>query len=65
MSHFSKDIIADNAIDHVANMPISQVASLLKANSFYFHPSENEDSMRDAAIDIVFQELMERPGQAG
>ena len=64
MSHFSTDIIADQAIDQVANMPISQVRDQLIAHNVN-HFILVDDVARDKLIDIVFQQLMDRPGPYG
>ncbi len=64
MSHFSTDIIADQAIDQVANMPISQVRDQLIAHNVN-HFILVDDVARDKLIDIVFQQLMDRPGPHG
>ena len=58
MSHFSTDIIADQAIDQVANMPISQVRSQLISHNVN-HFILVDDVARDKLIDIVFQQLMD------
>ncbi len=64
MSHFSKDIIADQAIDHVCNMPIAQVRSQLSSHNVN-HFILSDDVARDKLIDIVFQDMMDRPGPHG
>lgn len=64
MSHFSTDIIADQAIDQVADMPISQVRDQLIAHNVN-HFILVDDVARDKLIDIVFQQLMDRPGPHG
>ena len=64
MSHFSTDIIADQAIDQVANMPISQVRDQLISHNVN-HFILVDDVARDKLIDIVFQQLMDRPGPHG
>ena len=64
MSHFSTDIIADQAIDQVANMPISQVRSQLISHNVN-HFILVDDVARDKLIDIVFQQLMDRAGPHG
>jgi len=69
MSHFSTDIIADQAIDTVANMPFKDVSKALlkagKGTQFLAGPLQNQDKARDVLIDIVFQDLMDRPGPHG
>ena len=69
MSHFSTDIIADQAIDTVANMPMSKVTRMLlqrgKGTQFLAGPLQDQDKARDVLIDIVFQDLMDRPGPCG
>ena len=64
MSHFSTDIIADQAIDQVANMPISQVRDQLIAHNVN-HFILSDDVAMDKFIDIVFDQLMDRPGPCG
>ena len=66
MSHFSKDLIADQVIDQVSNMPIAEVAQALlkagKGTQFLVGPLADHDKARDQLIDIMFEEAMERPG---
>ena len=54
MSHFSTDIIADQAIDTVANMPMSKVTRMLlqrgKGTQFLAGPLQNQDKARDVLI---------------
>ena len=64
MSHFSTDIIADQAIDQVANMPISQVRDQLIAHNVNHFILSDYVAM-DKLIDIVFDQLMDRPGPCG
>ena len=61
MSHFSTDIIADNAIDHVANMSDNDVNKALFDAGKKVLPADM-DAKRDILIDIVFDDLMDRPG---
>ena len=68
MSHFSIDIIADEAIDNVCNMSDSAVNDMLKdvPPSIAIVPGDADmDKKRDILIDIVFQRLIERPGPHG
>ena len=64
MSHFSTDIIADNAIDHVANMSDNDVNKALFDAGKKVLPADM-DAKRDILIDIVFDDLMDRPGPHG
>ncbi len=69
MSHFSTDLIADQAIDQVSNMPFSAVSRALlqrgKGTQFLVGPLADKDKARDVLIDLVFQDLMDRPGPHG
>ena len=64
MSHFSTDIIADQAIDHVANMPIAKVRDQLTSHNVN-HFILTDDVAIDKSIDIVFDQLVDRPGPCG
>ena len=64
MSHFSKDIIVDNAIDHVANMSDIDVNKALFDAGKRVLPADM-DAKRDILIDIVFDDMMDRPGPHG
>ena len=64
MSHFSTDIIADNAIDHVANMSDNDVNKALFDAGKKVLPADM-DAKRDILIDIVFDDLMDSPGPHG
>tara|TARA_B100000927_G_scaffold128999_1_gene103902 strand:+ start:943 stop:1137 length:195 start_codon:yes stop_codon:yes gene_type:complete len=64
MSHFSKDIIADNAIDHVANMSDKDVLKALFDAGKRVLPADM-DAKRDILIDIVFADMWDRPGPCG
>ena len=64
MSHFSTDIIADKAIDHVANMSDNDVNKALFDAGKKVLPADM-DAKRDILIDIVFDDLMDRPGPHG
>ena len=68
MSHFSIDIIADEAIDSVCNMSDRAVNAMLKdvPSSIAIVPGNADmDAKRDILIDIVFQRLIDRPGPHG
>ena len=68
MSHFSIDIIADQAIDTVCDMTDVQIDDMLKdvPSSIAIVPGDADmDKKRDILIDIVFQRLLERPGPHG
>tara|TARA_B100000073_G_C23338414_1_gene413800 strand:- start:302 stop:508 length:207 start_codon:yes stop_codon:yes gene_type:complete len=68
MSHFSIDIIADQAIDTVCDMTDLQINDMLKdvPASIATVPGDADmDKKRDILIDIVFQRLLERPGPHG
>tara|TARA_Y100001963_G_C6408461_1_gene277353 strand:- start:83 stop:271 length:189 start_codon:yes stop_codon:yes gene_type:complete len=62
MSHPVNDMIADNAIDHVANMPKPELMKMLKDNKVILAPGEDPV---DVGIEIYYTELMERPGPHG
>ena len=64
MSHWSTDIIADQAIDHVANMPIAKVRDQLTSHNVN-HFILTDDVAIDKLIDIVFDQLVDRPGPCG
>ena len=64
MSHFSKDIIADNAIDHVANMSDKDVLKALFDAGKRVLPADM-DAKRDILIDIAFADMWDRPGPCG
>ena len=68
MSHFSIDIIADQAIDTVCDMSDQAINDMLKdvPSSIAIVPGDADmDKKRDILIDIVFQRLLERPGPHG
>ena len=68
MSHFSIDIIADQAIDTVCDMSDQAINDMLKdvPSSIAIVPGDADmDKKRDILIDIVFQRLIERPGPHG
>jgi len=64
MSHFSTDIIADNAIDHVANMSDRDVLKALFDAGKKVLPADM-DAKRDILIDLTFADMMDRPGPHG
>ena len=68
MSHFSTDIIADQAIDTVCDMSDQAINDMLKdvPPSIAIVPGDADmDKKRDILIDIVFQRLLDRPGPHG
>ena len=68
MSHFSIDIIADQAIDTVCDMSDQAINDMLKdvPSSIAIVPGDADmDKKRDILIDIVFQRLLDRPGPYG
>ena len=68
MSHFSIDIIADQAIDTVCDMSDQAINDMLKdvPSSIAIVPGDADmDKKRDILIDIVFQRLLVRPGPHG
>ena len=68
MSHFSIDIIADQAIDTVSNMSDLDINNMLKDVPSFIAivPGDADmDKKRDILIDIVFQRLLDRPGPHG
>ena len=77
MSHFSTDLIADQAIDdavaQVGSMAFSAVSRALiqrgKGTQFLVGPLADMDKARDALIDLLaddlFQKAMDRPGPHG
>ena len=77
MSHFSTDLIADQAMDdavaQVDAMAFSAVSRALiprgKGTQFLGGPLADKDKARDALIDLLadqlFQQLMDRPGPHG
>ena len=68
MSHFSIDIIADQAIDTVCDMSDQAINDMLKdvPSSIAIVPGDaHMDKKRDILIDIVFQRLLDRPGPHG
>ena len=67
MSHWSKDIIADNAIDHVANMSDRDVLNALATAGKVdvIRSTTDMDTKRDVLIDMVFDDMMDRPGPYG
>ena len=68
MSHFSIDIIADQAIDTVCDMSDHAINYMLKdvPSSIAIVPGDADmDKKRDILIDIVFQRLLDRPGPHG
>ncbi len=64
MSHFINDQIADNAIDTVANMSDHDVKKALFNRGKKVLPKDM-DAKRDILIDLVFDDLMSRPGPHG
>lgn len=64
MSHWSNDVIADNAIDQVSDMSDNDVNKALFDAGKRVLPA-NMDAKRDILIDIVFDQLMDRPGPHG
>tara|TARA_Y100000356_G_C11115492_1_gene211934 strand:+ start:321 stop:551 length:231 start_codon:yes stop_codon:yes gene_type:complete len=64
MSHFSTDLIADQAIDTVANMSDHDVKKALFNAGKRVLPKDM-DAKRDILVDIVFGDLMDRPGPHG
>ena len=68
MSHFSIDIIADQAIDTVCDMSDQAINDMLKdvpASIAIVPGNADMDAKRDILIDIVFQRLLECPGPLG
>ena len=68
MSHFSIDILADQAIDTVCDMSDQAINDMLKdvPSSIAIVPGDADmDKKRDILIDIVFQRLLDRPGPHG
>ena len=68
MSHFSIDIIADQAIDTVCDMSDQAINDMLKdvPSSIAIVPGDADmDKKRDILIDIVIGDLMDRPGPHG
>ena len=68
MSHFSIDIIADQAIDTVCDMSDQAINDMLKdvPSTIAIVPGDADmDKKRDILIDIVFQRLLDRPGPHG
>ena len=68
MSHFSIDIIADQAIDTVCDMSDQAINDMLNdvPSSIAIVPGDADmDKKRDILIDIVFQRLLDRPGPHG
>ncbi len=74
MSHFSTDIIGDQAIDTVAAMTDMQVARALSPENLTivagYTGRENEgrgpmDYARQVLTEQLFDELLERPGPHG
>lgn len=64
MSHFSTDIIADQAIDTVANMSDHDVKKALFDAGKRVLPTDM-DAKRDILLDIVFDKLISVPGPHG
>tara|TARA_R100000458_G_scaffold54404_1_gene57459 strand:- start:444 stop:638 length:195 start_codon:yes stop_codon:yes gene_type:complete len=64
MSHWVNDQIADNAIDTVANMSDNDVKKDLFNRGKKVLPKDM-DAKRDILIDLVFDDLMSRPGPHG
>ena len=68
MSHFSIDIIADQAIDTVCDMSDQAINDMLKdvpSSIAIVQGDADMDKKRDILIDIVFQRLLDRPGPHG
>ena len=68
MSHFSIDIIADQAIDTVCDMSDQAINDMLKdvpASIAIVPGNADMDAKRDILKDIVFQSLLDRPGPLG
>ncbi len=68
MSHFSIDIIADQAIDTVCDMSDQAINDMLKdvpASIAIVPGNADMDGKRDILIDIVYQRLLDRPGPLG
>jgi len=64
MSHFINDQIADQAIDHVSNMSMRDVKKDLFNRGHRVLPI-GDDAKRDILIDLVHQDMMDRPGPHG
>ena len=64
MSHWVNDQIVDNAIDTVANMSDNDVKKDLFNRGKKVLPKDM-DAKRDILIDLVFDDLMARPGPHG
>ena len=64
MSHWVNDRIADDAIDTVANMSDNDVKKDLFNRGKRVLPKDI-DAKRDILIDLVFDDLMSRPGPHG
>ena len=64
MSHWVNDQIIDNAIDTVANMSDNDVKKDLFNRGKKVLPKDM-DAKRDILIDLVFDDLMARPGPHG
>ena len=64
MSHWVNDQIVDNAIDTVANMSDNDVKKDLFNRGKKVLPKDM-DAKRDILIDLVFDDLMSRPGPHG
>ncbi len=74
MSHFSTDIIGDQAIDSVAAMTDVQVAQALNPENLIivsrYTGAENDgrgpmDYARQVLTEQLFDEMLERPGPHG
>tara|TARA_B100000131_G_scaffold321756_1_gene373592 strand:+ start:18945 stop:19193 length:249 start_codon:yes stop_codon:yes gene_type:complete len=62
MSHPVNDQIIDSVIDFVANKTDGQVWKELKKRDIILHHSEDP---RDTLMDIIAEEMFERPGPHG
>lgn len=62
MSHPVNDMIADQAIDTVADWTLRQVLNYLRENKIVL--ANGEDPV-DVAIEVYHTELCERPGPYG
>jgi len=77
MSHWSNDVIADQAIDQVAAMSDFDVLHMLFNDFNIGSPVDGSivgdpvkaakfmDSKRDQLVDLVFNQMLDRPGPHG
>ena len=65
MSHPVNDQIVDNAIDTVANMNDARVVANLVDRGVVINEYLDSDTLRDMLTDMVFDDLMARPGPHG